>query len=279
MPRTWPSSSLRRRRRISRRPPSASAARRLWSATASSSRAAVPGVRGGGAGGWQGRGQAARGPAGRHRPAKLPATEPDRSPQTRRNRRPGRLQRRFRRAGIRRAGPRAGRDRQLVGAHRRRSRLRFRHWRHTARALPLLDLGDGSETGVAAGTMIRIAIVFICTCALASPLSAMVGGAAPTSEGAGRAVVMLTGSPGTFCSGVALARDLVLTAAHCVLPGANYKLVELDTARQPALKELAIIARHPDFDVNAVLRHRVTADVALIKLAAPLKVAPALLAP
>ncbi len=127
--------------------------------------------------------------------------------------------------------------------------------------------------------MIRIAIVFICTCALASPLSAMVGGAPPTSEGAGRAVVMLTGSHGTFCSGVALARDLVLTAAHCVLPGANYKLVEFDTARQPALKDLAIIARHPDFDVNAVLRHRVTADVALIKLTAPLKVAPALLAP
>jgi hypothetical protein len=126
--------------------------------------------------------------------------------------------------------------------------------------------------------MIRIAIVVTCTCALASPLSAMVGGAPPTSEGAGRAVVMLTGSHG-FCSGVALAHDLVLTAAHCVLPGANYKLVEFDAARQPALKDLAIIARHPDFDVNAVLRHRVTADVALIKLAAPLRVVPAPLAP
>jgi hypothetical protein len=59
----------------------------------------------------------------------------------------------------------------------------------------------------------------------------------------------------------ALARDLVLTAAHCVLPGANYKLIEFDTARQPALKDLAIIARHPDFDVNAVLRHRVAATL------------------
>src|SRR5437879_835272 len=126
--------------------------------------------------------------------------------------------------------------------------------------------------------MIRIAIVLGCVCALASSGTAMVGGAPPTSEGAGRAVVMLTGSHGTFCSGVALGRELVLTAAHCVLPGANYKLVEFDTARQPALKDLAIIARHPDFDVNAVLRHRVTADVALIKLTAPLKVAPALLA-
>jgi hypothetical protein len=127
--------------------------------------------------------------------------------------------------------------------------------------------------------MIRIGIGLAWTCLVASPLPAMVGGAPPTSEGAGRAVVMLTGSHGTFCSGVALARDLVLTAAHCVLPGATYKLIEFDTARQPALKDIAIIARHPEFDVNAVLRHRVTADVALIKLAAPLKLAPAALAP
>jgi secreted trypsin-like serine protease len=89
---------------------------------------------------------------------------------------------------------------------------------------------------------------------------------------------MLTGSHGTFCSGVALTRDLVLTAAHCVLPGAAYKLVEFDAARQPVLKDLAAIAGHPEFDVNAALRHRVTADVALLKLAAPLKLIPAALA-
>jgi Trypsin len=169
--------------------------------------------------------------------------------------------------------------------------------------------------------MIRvIALGSLLGCAFPSPLPAMVGGAQPASEGTARAVVMLTGSHGTFCSGVALARDLVLTAAHCVLPGATYKLIEFDdalasgasgqrvdsivrahsaskdareragdtrlepgssarAARQPVLKDIASIARHPGFDVNAVLRHRVTADVALLKLAAPLKVAPAMLAP
>jgi hypothetical protein len=71
----------------------------------------------------------------------------------------------------------------------------------------------------------------------------------------------------------------VLTAAHCVLPGADYKLLEFDAARKPALKDLATIARHPQFDVNAALRHRVTADLALLKLAAPAKAAPARLAP
>jgi len=63
-----------------------------------------------------------------------------------------------------------------------------------------------------------------------------------------------------------------------VLPGAGYKLIEFDGARQPVLKDLAAIARHPDFDVNAVLRHRVTADVALIKLAASMRLVPAPLA-
>jgi Trypsin len=127
--------------------------------------------------------------------------------------------------------------------------------------------------------MTRIAAILVGALAASLPAAAMVGGAPPTNEGAGRAVVMLTGSHGTFCSGVALARDLALTAAHCVLPGATYKLVEFDATRQPALKDIANIARHPDFDADAALRHRVTADVALVKLAAPLKVVPAALAP
>jgi Trypsin len=111
------------------------------------------------------------------------------------------------------------------------------------------------------------------------PASAMVGGAQPASPEVGGAVVMVTGSRGSFCSGVALAGDLVLTAAHCVVSGADYKLIDFDGARRPILKTITAIARHPDFDANAALRHRVTADVALIKLAKPLAVAPALLAP
>ena len=127
--------------------------------------------------------------------------------------------------------------------------------------------------------MIRIALALACTCTFATSVSALVGGAPPAGDAAGGAVVMLSGSQATFCSGVALARDLVLTAAHCVLPGATYKLVEFDGARQPVLKDLRAIARHPDFDVTAVLRHRVTADVALIKLVAAMKASPAPLMP
>ena len=62
----------------------------------------------------------------------------------------------------------------------------------------------------------------------------------------------------------------MLTAAHCVMPGATYKLVEFDAARQPILRDTARVVQHPQFDLNTMLGHRATADVALIKLAEPL---------
>jgi secreted trypsin-like serine protease len=117
--------------------------------------------------------------------------------------------------------------------------------------------------------------------ALASPASAMVGGApAATAETGERHAVLIVGSRGNSCTGTAIARDLVLTAAHCVAPGADYKLVEFDAARQPVLKDVAQIARHPQFSLASLNGHRATADVALLKLAAPLpaRLAPAALA-
>jgi trypsin len=102
------------------------------------------------------------------------------------------------------------------------------------------------------------------------PAAAMVGDAPPAAPAIARHVVLIVGSRGTFCTGVAIARDLVLTAAHCTLAGADYKLMEFDAAHQPALKDVASIARHPQFDLKTLLAHRATADVSLLKLAAPL---------
>ena len=86
--------------------------------------------------------------------------------------------------------------------------------------------------------MMRALVILISL--IASPLSAsaMVGGAGAASPEIARAIVLIVGSRGNFCSGVALARDLVLTAAHCVLPGADYKIVEFDSARQPLLRDI-----------------------------------------
>lgn len=100
--------------------------------------------------------------------------------------------------------------------------------------------------------------------------TAMVGGAAPAADALSRSVMLIVGSRGNFCSGVLVARDLVLTVAHCVQPGADYKVVERDAGREPRLHDTAQIARHPQFDLKTMLAHRATADVALLKLAAPL---------
>jgi Trypsin len=120
----------------------------------------------------------------------------------------------------------------------------------------------------------RLAILGFLVAADVAP--AMVGGAPPADMTTARHVVLLVGSRGTTCTGVAIARDLVLTAGHCVLPGADYKLMEFAPAGNPQLRDVAAIARHPQFDLAALLAHRATADVALLKLATPL---PATLTP
>jgi secreted trypsin-like serine protease len=103
--------------------------------------------------------------------------------------------------------------------------------------------------------------------------TALVGGA-PAVQGA-QSTVMIVGSRGNSCTGVAIARDLVLTAAHCVPPGADYKLVEFDAQRQPRLRDAQSVAHHPQFSQKTFDNHRATADVALIKFAASVGGAPA----
>jgi secreted trypsin-like serine protease len=105
----------------------------------------------------------------------------------------------------------------------------------------------------------------------ASPASAMVGGAPVAEDGVGRSVVTIIGSRGTFCSGALVAPDLVLSAAHCVMPGADYKIVLYDAQRQPQLREVKHVASHPQFNVQGILAHRASADVALLQLVEPLK--------
>src|SRR5262249_56228172 len=75
---------------------------------------------------------------------------------------------------------------------------------------------------------------------------------------------------GRSCSGAATARALGLPAAQCTLPGAEYKLMEFDAARQPVLKDVADIASHPQFDLKTLLAHRATADLSLMRLVRPL---------
>jgi secreted trypsin-like serine protease len=103
--------------------------------------------------------------------------------------------------------------------------------------------------------------------------AAMVGGAPPAASGIGRSVVLILGSYGTSstaCTATAIGHDVLLTAAHCVQPGAAYKLVASETGDAPVLKDVARIEREPQFDLKRFFGHLATADVPLIKLAEPL---------
>ena len=106
---------------------------------------------------------------------------------------------------------------------------------------------------------------------LVSPAYAIVGGAAPSNDGIGSSVVTIVGSRGNFCTGSLIAPALVLTVAHCVQPGADYKVVEYDGAGKPQLKDVRRVAIDPGFEMRAMLAHRATADVALLQLDIPIK--------
>ena len=103
---------------------------------------------------------------------------------------------------------------------------------------------------------------------LSDPADAIVGGGVPSAEGIGRSVVTIVGSRGNFCTGALIAPGLALTAAHCVQPGAVYKIVEYGADRQPQLRDVKKVAIHPAFNMQAITAHRATADVALLQLEA-----------
>ena len=105
----------------------------------------------------------------------------------------------------------------------------------------------------------------------AAPAQAIVGGGTPSAEGVGRSIVTIVGSRGNFCTGSLIAPKLVLTVAHCVQPGADYKLVVTRVGDKPQLQDVKNVAVHPGFNMQAMLAHRATADVALLQLDAPPK--------
>jgi hypothetical protein len=106
--------------------------------------------------------------------------------------------------------------------------------------------------------------------ALAGPAGeaqAIVGG---QLGGPGEAsAVMVLHDRGGICTGIVLADVVVLTAAHCVPPGAAAR-VHFRERGQPALEAPISVLRHPGYRANAVQERTRSIDMALIRLANPL---------
>ena len=135
-------------------------------------------------------------------------------------------------------------------------------------------MSDGSHRRMI-HKFIRLAAA-VATLTLTQPASAMVGGGGAPSPAVASAIVTIVGSRGTSCTGSLIARDIVLTAAHCIATGTTYKIVDYKS-RPPRLLDIRRVATHPQFDMQNLLAHRATADVALLQLASPLSVQPAAL--
>src|SRR3954463_1592436 len=114
----------------------------------------------------------------------------------------------------------------------------------------------------------RILFALLLLCLYAAPAGAIVGGGSPPAEIISRSIVTIIGSRGTFCSGALIAPEVVLTAAHCVLPGAEYKVI-IPGDNPPRLLEGRRTLSHPQFNVQSILAHLASADVALVQLVAP----------
>ena len=142
---------------------------------------------------------------------------------------------------------------------------------------PIRGLAMRAVRAIAAQMRILLRITAGAAMLAFAPAHAIVGGGAPSAEGVGRSVVTIVGSRGNFCTGALIAPRVVLTAAHCVQPGADYKIVEYG-AGQPQLQDVRKVAIHPAFRMEAMTAHRATADVALLQLEmAPSGKAPSIL--
>ncbi|SFJ67594.1 Trypsin [Bosea sp. OK403] len=107
--------------------------------------------------------------------------------------------------------------------------------------------------------------------AAASPALAVVGGTTSRDAGGMRASTLrIETSRGELCSGAAIAPELVLTAAHCLMGGGSVRVISLDPRFRTRRHPVIAVLPHPSFVPGTTPRTQPGTDLALLRLASPL---------
>jgi hypothetical protein len=113
-----------------------------------------------------------------------------------------------------------------------------------------------------------LALVTLLLLLVPPPAAALIGGMPANGEIAAQSALIVS-TRGASCTGAVLTRDLLLTAAHCVEPKADYAVVVFESGG-PRLVPVARIVLHPRFDPQHFRTRRPTPDLALVKIASAL---------
>jgi hypothetical protein len=141
-----------------------------------------------------------------------------------------------------------------------------------------LDRGSLATTGRTSASMSipgfsghrgsLLAAVVLCI-VFQRPSAALVGGAQLAQGDVARKVVMIRSARGAHCTGIVLARDIVLTAAHCTSDGTELTVYRTTEAGAESCK-VSAVAPHPQYDARGYAKSQAAVDLALLKLALPL---------
>lgn len=103
-----------------------------------------------------------------------------------------------------------------------------------------------------------------------TPALAVIGGiASQDARGARASTLRIETSRGELCSGAAIAPELVLTAAHCLMGGGSVSVVSLDPNFRPRRHTVLAVLPHPSFVPGTTPRTQPGADLAMLRLSAP----------
>jgi hypothetical protein len=118
---------------------------------------------------------------------------------------------------------------------------------------------------------VRVAAGLAVLAGLSSPAWAVIQGQVSRDPNGTRSfVVRVESTDGEICSGTLIARDLVLTAAHCVMRPAGYRVISVDRSFRQRRTDVIAATMHPDFVPGTAPEEQPGVDLALLKLEQPL---------